>query len=763
MVLAKDIQTIRPFMGLCCSCLPISKQTATVDIFNQNGLHNIFDLKPFLRDSGWIQRRFPILTRTFQMNHQHHYPDVSIAVFTNNRVLEAIQKTSVITYSRNAGKDTRAIQESIIKGAKKTLIKMKASTGAWILRLTFWFLHSVLSLFLKKLIVHRGQILMLQEAASKKIPVIYLPLHRSHLDYILISFLVYNYNVRIPYVAAGDNLDIAFFNKLLRKFGGFFIRRRLDKVPGEKDIIYRTLLHTYVEELLKQGEALEFFVEGGRSRSGKSTLPKGGLLSVVAETCVKGHIPDAYIVPVSISYDKLIDGNFCREQMGLPKVSESFFRAVKAIINVFISDYGSVRMDFAQPFSLKEFLDVHKRSDGDSTCIDVTPDSPPNMTSSYPNLTSAICASPDLDRGIVENLGKHIVHTATQCTALMSTHLVCFLLLTKYRNGANINELSLSMKILVKEIREHGRDIGFSGDMSDAIHNAVGLLGSKLTSVEMDSKNQNILMVKPNLNLPHVFELAYYGNNVISVFLMESIVAIAIVYVSKNPKTKSSGEIEVTKEEIIETAAEICNILSQEFIFIPPCKNLMEELSDILEKLMISEILYQDTGFGEMLNESDRNWSRNLSAAVSWADEDDEEYDFGYEAPVPQKFKLNLTREDIQQKMKFLLSVLASCCESYLTTAKYIDVSLKTELAEDDFIKHLNHFAKSQARGSKLEYNESCALDSLKVCVKSFSKLGILESYTAGNLRILGLQSDFDTKDKLFHYIKLLEAVTVKL
>ena len=79
--------------------------------------------------------------------------------------------------------------------------------------------------------------------------------------------------------------------------------------------MYRAILQTYMEELLKQNCSFEFFIEGGRTRSGKALYPKGGLLSVLADACQDGVIHDAQIVPVSISYDKLIDGSFTREQM----------------------------------------------------------------------------------------------------------------------------------------------------------------------------------------------------------------------------------------------------------------------------------------------------------------------------------------------------------------------------------------------------------------------------------------------------------------
>lgn len=69
-----------------------------------------------------------------------------------------------------------------------------------------------------------------------------------------------------------------------------------------------------------------------------------------------GVVEDAIIVPVAISYEKLIDGSFVGEQLGKPKVMESFSLAARAIWSTLHSNFGSVRVDFCQPFSLKDYL-----------------------------------------------------------------------------------------------------------------------------------------------------------------------------------------------------------------------------------------------------------------------------------------------------------------------------------------------------------------------------------------------------------------------
>ncbi|EDO26011.1 predicted protein, partial [Nematostella vectensis] len=93
------------------------------------------------------------------------------------------------------------------------------------------------------------------------------------------------------------------FSWLMRHLGGFFIKRKLDHASG-KDDLYKSVLQEYVQQLLKEKEYLEVFIEGSRSRTGKAMVPKSGLLSVVVNSVVEGLVPDVLIVPVNISYEK---------------------------------------------------------------------------------------------------------------------------------------------------------------------------------------------------------------------------------------------------------------------------------------------------------------------------------------------------------------------------------------------------------------------------------------------------------------------------
>lgn len=127
---------------------------------------------------------------------------------------------------------------------------------------------------------------------------------------------------------------LIFKRALLRGLGAFFIKRKIDPIIGKKDVIYRAVLHTYLQQCLAAVHNVELFIEGGRTRTGKPCMPKSGILSVIVDAFMDGTISDALLVPVSVNYEKLVDGNFIYEQLGQKKQPETFKSAISAIWKV---------------------------------------------------------------------------------------------------------------------------------------------------------------------------------------------------------------------------------------------------------------------------------------------------------------------------------------------------------------------------------------------------------------------------------------------
>ena len=751
--------TNRPLMGKGCNCMPLSAGDPRSNSFKELGMRNLFDVRNELSSIGAFSQIFPLEAYTFQRPLFESYPDVTSSVLASPRVLTALQITAEQVIS---GSGVNNIDGSISRQLKvlkkesaRILKSMKASVSPLFISMTAWFLTRFLSHFIQSVQVCRGQMMMIKKAQEKQVPMIYLPLHRSHLDYILVTLILWHYDVRAPHVAAGDNMDIPVFNLLMRALGGFFIRRKLDPKRGVKDVLYRSILNEYMSFLLKNGEGLEFFIEGGRTRSGRSLDPKGGLLSVVVESCSRGDIPDALIVPVAFSYEKIIDGDFSREQMGQPKVKESFWGAVRAILRVIFNNYGSVRVDFSQPFSLQEFLK------GPSVSGNYNPLTFTNsLTSkqSLPNFSVSLVENEDNVRMSVKALADHIVYSNDRCTPPMSTHLTAFLLLTKYRNGGYMKELVQAVHWIVRELQGIGVDVGFCGKPEDAISHAQKLLGKHLLVREWIAVNNDVRLV-PNLTLPNVFELSYYGNAVSTHFALESVMAISVIFESgvsnyqlSSFESNSMKQIKVSRDKVLDIAEKLCTLLHNEFIFVPPCVNINTALMEMLESMISKEVLFvEDQNNEQMMFEGkDRRWADRMAAAL---DPDEEEYQGQYRAE--QSLGVNIQRSDIRERLQFLTAVAGPLLESYLIVGKFALDNLSQEQVEVDFYKALGKYARNRVSEDLSVYSESCAMATLKSAVKSFRNLNIIYSYKAANIQLLGLNKDGNSS--LQNYISILE------
>ena len=208
---------------------------------------------------------------------------------------------------------------------------------------------------MRRLLVNPTQLVKIKEAEETGIPIVYLPLHRSHLDYLLITWTVWHFGIRLPHIASGDNLNLSGLGWLLRATGAFFIHRRLDPLDNTNtNEIYRAVLNSYLVEILKSNMSLEFFLEGTRSRFGKTLLPKNGLISNVVDAVEAGVIPDVYLVPVSYSYDNIVEGIFHEELMGIRKEKESVLGVIRGIFKGFgkRGKCGTVTIDFGTPCRL---------------------------------------------------------------------------------------------------------------------------------------------------------------------------------------------------------------------------------------------------------------------------------------------------------------------------------------------------------------------------------------------------------------------------
>ncbi|XP_042205501.1 glycerol-3-phosphate acyltransferase 1, mitochondrial-like isoform X2 [Homarus americanus] len=352
----------RPFHGRACTCMPFSMNGLIDDTTTKLGLQNLLRVSTSNADRYYLTRKCCYVFHCMNLRTRFNYPVIpNSMIIRDERVTTAMEQVIAEELEEkgldaNDKKSYSALLSKHTTRAHRLLNEMKSALSSILIRITGYVLFKVFSNLLMSVTIHGGQQEVIERAAQRDTPIIFVPLHRSHVDYLFVTWVLFNRQIPAPIVAAGDNLRIPVFGWLLRGLGGFFIKRRLESCKARKDILYRSVLQTYVTHALQAGYNLEFFIEGGRTRTGKPCLPKGGLLSVIVDAYSNGTLDDALIVPIAINYDRLLDGNFIREQMGQSKVPESFWGAVRAIIKVLSTNYGHARIDFGQPFSLREFV-----------------------------------------------------------------------------------------------------------------------------------------------------------------------------------------------------------------------------------------------------------------------------------------------------------------------------------------------------------------------------------------------------------------------
>ncbi len=185
--------------------------------------------------------------------------------------------------------------------------------------------------------------------------VVYVPCHRSHMDYLLLSYLLYTRGIVPPHIAAGINLNLPVIGSVLRRGGAFFIRRSI-----RGSALYSAVFTEYVAQLMAGGYSLEYFIEGGRSRTGRLLQPKGGMLAMTVRAFLRQPTRPVLFQPVYIGYEKLMEGNsYLDELTGKPKQKESVWALLYGIPRVLRQNYGQVVVNFGEPIRLDAALAEH--------------------------------------------------------------------------------------------------------------------------------------------------------------------------------------------------------------------------------------------------------------------------------------------------------------------------------------------------------------------------------------------------------------------
>jgi glycerol-3-phosphate O-acyltransferase len=189
-------------------------------------------------------------------------------------------------------------------------------------------------------------------ALSRDHLLLFLWSHKSHMDSFVFLLSLYQNHFRpLPLIFAGINMNFLGFGALARRVGAIFLRRTFQEDP-----IYKLVFRRYIDFLIRNRMPLSWSIEGTRSRTGKLSPPKLGLLNWVVESCHREHTQKVLLVPVSIAFDRIAEiDDYVALQSGLPKRKESlgwFFNYIFGMRQ----PYGKVYVRYGEPVVLEQSI-----------------------------------------------------------------------------------------------------------------------------------------------------------------------------------------------------------------------------------------------------------------------------------------------------------------------------------------------------------------------------------------------------------------------
>jgi glycerol-3-phosphate O-acyltransferase len=338
------------------------------------------------------------------------------------------------------------------------------------------------------------------------VELIYVPCHRSHMDYLLLSYVIYRKGFAVPHVAAGINLNMPLIGRFMRKGGAFFLRRSF-----KGDALYPVVFTKYLGFMMERGHPLEYFIEGGRSRTGRLMSPRTGMLSMTVRSYLREPKRPVFFMPVYFGYERIVEGRtYIGELSGKPKQKENVFVVLKSIVSVLRSQFGTVHVNFGSPIALDELLAKHN----------------PNWRGGHPRGGLPQGGQPRAG-WVGEAIGELAVRINTEINAAAAVtpiNLVAMAILATPRQALPESELRRQIELYQQLLRDapYSPLVTVTQDSSEQMIRYAESL--KLLERQKNALGDIMRMSEENAVLA-----TYYRNNILHLFAMPSLMACGFV------------------------------------------------------------------------------------------------------------------------------------------------------------------------------------------------------------------------------------------
>jgi glycerol-3-phosphate O-acyltransferase len=328
--------------------------------------------------------------------------------------------------------------------------------------------------------------------------VVFVPCHRSHMDYLLLSYVIYKQGYAVPHIAAGINLDIPIVGRFLRKGGAFFIRRSF-----AGNALYTAVFMKYLAAIMARGHSIEYFVEGGRSRTGRLLQPKTGMISMTVRSHLRDPRRPVVFVPVYFGYERIVEaGTYVGELSGQPKRKESIGDLVRAL-RVLREKFGRVHVNVGEPIPLDAVL--QQGGDGRRAELDEEGRAP-------------------WVAAVVDDLAQRIMRNINSAAAVTPINLLAVTLLAMPRQSMAVSDLARQCELYLKLLRMAPYDARVT--VTDLDGAAVIAYGESMKVLQRQThKLGDLVRVSDEMAVL----LTYYRNNVLHLFTLPSLIACAFI------------------------------------------------------------------------------------------------------------------------------------------------------------------------------------------------------------------------------------------
>jgi len=384
---------------------------------------------------------------------------------------------------------------------------------------------------------------------------VYVPCHRSHVDYLLLSYVIHGEGLAIPYIAAGKNLNMPVIGPILRKGGAFFIRRSF---KGNK--LYSTVMFEYLASQISTGMPIEYFVEGGRSRTGRLLQPKPGMLAMTIRSFLKYQKRPIAFIPVYIGYEKMIESkSYLAELKGDDKKSETLIGAIRSFFKI-RGMYGRVTTSFGQPVLLQDMLN--------------------DQCSNWKEQSYDDLQRPEWFRAAVEQTAQLIMQRINESCAVNPVNLIATALLAAPNQTMDEGELKRNLSLYTDLIRY----LNYSNHITLTPYDAAGQI-HYAESLRLVHRRKHEMGDFIYLDNAHAVVLTYYRNNVLHLFAMPSLIACCFINASTLSREKINRFINIAYP-----------FLKSEFFLPWPHSKIENVIGNILNRLSDDGLLAYNEG-----------------------------------------------------------------------------------------------------------------------------------------------------------------------